>query len=224
MKKSETNVTKIVESYLEEHPVLMDVIQRGIVNYSALAREIIEEEEKRGNELSLGAVKMALLRITQEKKSEKEHMEKKLKKIIGESVIQLQSDLAMITIERGKIIGRMKELSNLMEDARFFELTQGVDIFNVLVSREKLRDVIKILGKENILELMEGQTAIILTSPEENVKTPGFIYLLTSVLSYGGINITEIISCHKDTIFVFDRKDAIRAYGILENFILRMRE
>ena len=146
MKKSETNVTKIVESYLEEHPVLVDVIQRGIVNYSALAREIIEEEEKRGNELSLGAVKMALLRITQEKKSGKEHMEKKLKKIIGESVIQLQSDLAMITIERGKIIGRMKELSNLMEDARFFELTQGVDIFNVLVSREKLRDVIKILG------------------------------------------------------------------------------
>ena len=81
----------------------------------------------------------------------------------------------------------------------------------------------EIIGEGNIIDITDGQSAIILISPEENIRTPGFIYLLTSVLSYNGINITQIISCHKDTVFVFERKDAIRAYDVLENFILGFR-
>ncbi len=224
MKKEKTIVTKLVNEYLEEHPVLKDMLRRELLNYSAVAREIMDEASRRGIDASLGAVKMALFRRVEDIKSKTEDIEKKTREVIGESVIQVQSDLAIITIERRKIIGHFKELSRLMETARFFQITQGVDIFNVLVSREKLKAATEILGRENIMSLTDGQTAIILISPEENIRTPGFIYLLTSVLSYNGINITQIISCHKDTIFVFDRKDAIRAYDVLENFILRFRD
>jgi len=223
MEKKGTNVTKFVEEYLRKRPLLKEFLSRGLINHSALAREIIEEAKKEGMELSLGAVKMAIFRTAENLKSRERGIERKLKRIVGESVIQVQSDLAIITVERGKLIGKLRELSRLMEDARFFQITQGVEIFNILVARERLPAAMEIIGEGNIIDITDGQSAIILISPEENIRTPGFIYLLTSVLSYNGINITQIISCHKDTVFVFERKDAIRAYDVLENFILGFR-
>jgi len=38
------------------------------------------------------------------------------------------------------------------------------------------------------------------------------------------VNITQVISCHKDTIFVLNRRDAPKAYQILEDMILKMRK
>jgi hypothetical protein len=38
-----------------------------------------------------------------------------------------------------------------------------------------------------------------------------------------GINITQVISCHKDTIYVLDREKAPAAYRLLEEIILSMR-
>ncbi|WP_042701186.1 ACT domain-containing protein, partial [Thermococcus sp. PK] len=76
---------------------------------------------------------------------------------------------------------------------------------------------------EEIVELIEEQTAIILISPEEIIETPGIMAVMTSTLSSNGVNITQVISCHKDTIFVLDRKNAPKAYQILEDIILKMR-
>ncbi len=223
MKKEGINVTKFVEEYLRKHPLLTEFLSRELINHSALAREIMEEAKKEGMTPTLGAVKMAIFRAAENLKSRERGIERKLKRIVGESVIQVQSDLAIITVERGKLIGKLRELSRLMEDARFFQITQGVEIFNILVAREVLPAAVDIIGESNIMEITDGQSAIILISPEENIRIPGFIHLLTSVLSYNGINITQIISCHKDTVFVFERKDAIRAYDVLENFILGFR-
>ncbi len=224
MIRKEPNATKYVESYLWKHPMVRDLLRRGLLNHTAVAREIIDDAQREGIELTLGAVKMALLRISEEMKRKKEEIERKLLNVIKESVIQVQSDLIIFTVEKRNILGKMRDLSRLMEDARFFQLTQGVDIFNILVAKEMRGEVLKILGEDKILDVTDEQTAIILISPEENIRTPGFIHLLTSVLSYHGINITQIISCHKDTVFVFHRKDAIHAYEVLENFIISLRE
>ena len=89
---------------------------------------------------------------------------------------------------------------------------------------EVLEDLVKLIGEDNIVEVLEDQTAIVMVSPEEITRTPGVIAYITSALANNGINITQIISCHRETVIVCDRSEASRAYTVLENIISSARE
>ncbi|WP_234394346.1 ACT domain-containing protein [Thermococcus piezophilus] len=73
------------------------------------------------------------------------------------------------------------------------------------------------------VSILRDQTALTIISPGRIIETPGVVAFMTSALSSNGINITQVISCYKDTIFVIDRKDTPKAYQILEELIRRMQ-
>ncbi|WP_457754717.1 ACT domain-containing protein [Thermococcus sp.] len=223
MQKDKPSITKVVKDLTMSKPAIKECLVLGVINYSALARLLLEELESRSIKTSAGAVKMALIRLGEELKRERESFEKQIKDVIAKTVIELQSDLTVVTVEKGVLLNRIDMLSKVMEKARFFQLTQGVETFTIVVSSEEKGEIFKIL-EEDVVDLIEEQTAIILISPEEIIETPGIVAFVTSALSSNGINITQVISCHKDTIFVLDRKIAPKAYQILEELILRMRK
>ncbi|RLE99359.1 MAG: hypothetical protein DRJ63_05670 [Thermoprotei archaeon] len=43
------------------------------------------------------------------------------------------------------------------------------------------------------------------------------------VLAHHGVNITQFISCHTDTILIINRREALKAYTVLEKLILSAR-
>lgn len=223
MQKDKPSITKVVKDLIMSKPAIRECMILDIVNYSALARLLLEELESRGIKTSVGAVKMALIRLGGELKKEKESLERQIKNVIAGTVIELQSDLVVVTVEKRTLLNRIERLSKVMEKARFFQLTQGVETFTIVVSSEEKEEIIKIL-EESVVDIIEEQTAIILISPEEIIETPGIVAFVTSALSSNGVNITQVISCHKDTIFVLDRRDAPKAYQILEELILKMRK
>ncbi|NJE26195.1 ACT domain-containing protein [Thermococcus sp. MV5] len=223
MAEEKVSVAKAVKDIVLSRPAIKECLILDVINYSALARVILKELEKKGIKTSTGAVKMALIRIGEELKKERAFFERRIKSVVAKTVIELQSDLTVITAEKRVVLNKIEELSKVMENARFFQLTQGVETFTLVLSSEEKEEVVKIL-EDNIVDLIEEQTAIILISPEEIIETPGFVAFIASALSSSGINITQVISCHKDTIFVLDRRDAPKAYQILEELILRMRK
>jgi len=223
MAEEKISVAKAVKDTVLSRPAIKECLILDVINYSALARLILKELEKKNVKTSTGAVKMALIRIGEELKKERAFFERRIKGVVAKTVIELQSDLTVITAEKRAVLNKIGPLSKVMENARFFQLTQGVETFTLVLSSEEKEEVVKIL-RDNIVDLIEEQTAIVLISPEEIIETPGFVAFVASALSSGGINITQVISCHKDTIFVLDRKDAPKAYQILEDLILRMRK
>lgn len=222
MAEEKISVAKAVKDIVLSRPAIKECLILDVINYSALARVILKELEKKNIKTSTGAVKMALIRIGEELKKERAFFERRIKNVVAKTVIELQSDLTVITAEKRAVLNKIGQLSKVMENARFFQLTQGVETFTLVLSSEEKEEVVKILN--NIVDLIEEQTAIILISPEEIIETPGFVAFIASALSSSGINITQVISCHKDTIFVLDRRDAPKAYQILEELILRMRK
>ena len=224
MAEEKISVAKAVKDIVLSRPAIKECLILDVTNYSALARVILKELEKKNIKTSSGAVKMALIRIGEELKKERAFFERRIKSVVAKTVIELQSDLTVITVEKRAVLNKIEQLSKVMENARFFQLTQGVETFTLVLSSEEKDKIVRILGKGNIVDLIEEQTAIILISPEEIIETPGFVAFVASALLSGGINITQVISCHKDTIFVLDRRDAPKAYQILEELILRMRK
>jgi len=224
MAEEKVSIAKIVKEIILSRPAIKECLILDVINYSALARVILKELEKENIKTSAGAVKMALIRIGEDLKKERAFFEEKIKNVVAKTVIELQSDLTVITAERRAVLNNLEQLFKVMENARFFQLTQGVETFTLVLSSEEKEKVLKIIQPKAIVDLIEEQTAIVLISPEEIIETPGIIAIMTSTLSSSGVNITQIISCHKDTIFVLNRRDAPKAYQILEDMILKMRK
>ena len=224
MAEEKVSIAKIVKEIILSRPAIKECLILDVINYSALARVILKELEKENIKTSTGAVKMALIRIGEDLKKERAFFEKKIKNVVAKTVIELQSDLTVITTERRAVLNNLEQFFKVMENARFFQLTQGVETFTLVLSSEEKEKVLEIIQPKAIVDLIEEQTAIVLISPEEIIETPGIIAIMTSTLSSSGVNITQIISCHKDTIFVLNRRDAPKAYQILEDMILKMRK
>ncbi|AAL81836.1 ACT domain-containing protein [Pyrococcus furiosus DSM 3638] len=225
MKKEEEkpSIAKLVKEYIETKPCIRELMILGIVNYSALARFIEGEFKKKGIKASTGAIKMALIRLGEELSEERSGFEKAIKNVISKTVIQLQSDLVVITARRDIVLSKIKELVEVAKDSRFFQLTQGIETFTIAMANEEKEKILELL-KGGIIDVQEGQTAILLISPLAIINTPGIVAFITTALAVNGINITQIISCYKDTILLVDRRNAPSAYTILEDLIIKMRE
>lgn len=222
MAKSRTSVAKVVKDMVYAHPAIKECLTLEIINHSALANIILSELQEKGITSSPGAVKMALIRTGEELKQKKASIERKINPVVAGTVIELQTDLRVITAEKTAVLSSIRHISAHAETARFFQLTQGVGTFTLVISREEADTIIEILTS-HIVESISDQTAIVLISPQEIITTPGVISYITGALSSMGINITQVISCHKDTIYVLDRENAPAAYRLLEDIILSMR-
>jgi len=218
MREEKKSITDIIRSEIMRRPFVKECMSLGIVNYSALARLLIEELNLNS---SIPAIKMALIRLGEELKKEKSLLEGRVREVIGNSIIELQSDVSVITVSKERITKVMKNISEIMGKSRFFQLTQGRETFTIVIASEDEEKVLD-LAKEAV-SILRDQTAVTIISPEEIIETPGVVTFMTSALSLNGINITQVISCYKDTIFVINRKDAPKAYQILEELIRRMR-
>ena len=217
------SVSSAVKEFIESRPFLKECLSLGLVNFSAMTRYLQIELGKRGFEASLGAIKMALIRLREELKKEYTSLDSRIRTIIASSVMELQTDLVVISAYRNVVLHKMPHVMKIMGKARFFQLTQGTVTFTIIAAREVSRDVINLLGKENIMEYLDDQTAIVIISPEEITKVPGVIALISTVLASNNINITQIISCYRETILVCNREQASKAYSILENMIMTAR-
>ncbi|MEM0282250.1 MAG: ACT domain-containing protein, partial [Desulfurococcaceae archaeon] len=108
--------------------------------------------------------------------------------------------------------------SELAGKTRFLSITQSVGNITIITNMEIYDYIKKNIKAEPLLDIMDV-SALILVSPPENIKTPGFIAYITMILAQQGINIIQIVSAHNDTILVIDKQDAVRAFNIVERLI-----
>ncbi|MCS7107414.1 MAG: ACT domain-containing protein [Acidilobaceae archaeon] len=216
-------VSNMVRGLVLSRPFVKSCLADGIVNYSALARLFADELEKRGVSASQAAIKMSLIRVREEIMEEEKKLRVKLKHVIGSSVIQLQSDLTVITVHKQRVLEKLAEITKIMKSARFLQLLQGVSSFTLIISSEDKEKIIQLLGPDSIIETRDDQVALVLISPKEILETPGVIALVSSTLYENDINISQIVSCYNDTIILVDSAKASEAYRALETLIKSIR-
>lgn len=208
-------VARLVRDRIQRDPCLAECLSRGIVNLSELARQLAKEiEEIEGVSVSIPAAKMALYRIVQKTRST---LHAKIKEILSKSAVIIHDSVTVITIPGPLMPKALAIASRLAEKARFLQVTQGFKTATIVISSEDKDSIVSQL--DEVLEVIDGQTAIIIVSPRDIIETPGVISYLTGYLASNGINITQIISCYVDTIIVLNSSDALKAYNLIYNLI-----
>jgi aspartokinase len=223
--KKELTIAKVVRDVVNMHPSLIDCLRDGNLNYTATAKMLRNEVSKMmGINAEVEAIKMALIRYGEELKKDLNRIEKDVCKVLAESTLQMRNDVIVMTLKWENMAGKLDSIMRLFGGSRFLQITQGINTFTIVFEKKIEKDLISIIGERNINNIIRNQSAIILLSPEEIISTPGVIAYTTWLLSKEGINITQIISCHLDTIFIISQEQALKAYKILEDSINNLRK
>lgn len=207
-----TNITKLTEQYISEHPSIKDCLKNELVNFSSLSRKIAEE-------LGIGkknfdAILIACRRL-QRKLRNDEIFEKAILKILKSSKIEIKNKIVAVVLEKDVYHGTLTNIEReIKKKKEIFRVIEGVSAITIITSEEFLEMIEKNFRNKIILK-NRNLAEITVKSPKEIETTPGAYAYMCSLFAENNINIVETLSCWTDTIFLIDEKDTGKVMGLL---------
>jgi aspartokinase len=214
------SLAKTVQFLIENDPSLQDALERGYANFSAVARLLKPKvEEFLGRKVTLEGIITSVKRAKAMYKPTKEYL-----KIVANSVINLRTDVAKISIEKTRRNLERARLVSADFPEAFFQVLEGVTTLTLITEQNIFNSIRSTFKKEEILDEKENMAALIVQSPKGIVDTPGCIAAFYNPLSRRRINIEETVSCFTETIIVLRMEDATRAFALLTEFMANSRK
>ncbi|MFX0067490.1 MAG: hypothetical protein ACFFA1_00580 [Promethearchaeota archaeon] len=203
MNKNVINRTKSiaqrVRDILTQRPFIISALRQDIINYTALARSL---QEELGNG-SVDAIKATIMREKESIAKKNGLREKEILKLLKNTKMQLHDKIAVIYSNRKLSIP-------YITDADF----SSHHVY--IVDQTKVK-----LEKDPDVMVSCGLVALILTGLHSDwLNIPGVIAFITQLLAGQNINIREIISCYTDTIIILNPQDALKAFSLIQRYII----
>jgi len=200
-------VSNCVEDILITQPYLEEALSRNIINFSALALELVEPISKMlKKDVKPGAIMMALRRYNPPVSLGNSIKMKRVIQNLGD--ITVRSNLTDFTVKNSttlidnhaKILERINK-----EEKLFYAFTRGIHESNIVVS-SSLKDFVNThLENEIFIAIQENLSAISINLPQDNSKIAGLYYHFFKRLAWEGIVLYEVLSTTNEfTILVED--------------------
>ena len=216
----EASLSKTVQSLIQDDPSLQNALERGYGNFSGIARLLKPKvEESLGKGVTFEGMITAVKRARAIYVPTTEHQS-----IIAESVINLRTNVAKISLEKTRRSLEKARLVSADFPEALFQVLEGATTLT-LITDERISDEVRsVFREEDILDEKQNLTEIIVQSPKGIVSTPGCIASFYNPIARAQINIEETISCHTETVIVVRMEDAARAFSLLTDLIASARK
>ncbi len=210
------SVSDALSEIIVKLPLIEEGLSRGIINYSAFAREVKPQIEKKlYKNVTEGAIVMALKRL-----SVRLAKGKPAGKSLNLTDLTVRSNLTEFTFANSdSLIEKQRELFHALSGKKdvFCAVSQGIRETTFITSAEAALAVEKIFRNEANISRMGQLSSITIHLPEETVKTPGIYYQILKRLAWEKINMIEAISTYTEITIVFENKDIGKAFSVLSN-------
>ncbi|HZX19734.1 MAG TPA: ACT domain-containing protein [archaeon] len=199
-------------------------LAEGIVNYSALARKMLPDLEKKfGKKLNEESIIVAIKRYADELDKDQPYVS--YIDSFAQAQIVLQDNMCYSHFKKTKnVVAKVDELF-AKEDWNMGEmrvLIHGADQVMTIMKENRIRDLLEELS-DDVIYSLKNNSLVTMTMPFESFGVYGIIAEMTSLLAKKGINI-ELLSSPPDIHFLVDEKDAERAYSALRKLINDSKE
>lgn len=213
------SISHVVEDIVKHRPYLSEALAAGIINVSALARQLQEDVEKAlRKEVNTGAIVMALNRLAPYLQIREQVQLNKLLNNMGDII--LRSNLCDYTFKNsGTLLEcHIELLKNLIRNDEFFyTMVQGVFETNIVLSDAMENLVVEYFKDELCVFKQSGLSSVTLKLPKGNILQPGFYYSIMKELSWEGINLIEVISSTNEFTVVVDNSLIDKTFVVLKN-------
>lgn len=212
----ERSTASRVREYIDLHPSIKDGVRMGIVNLSALARRIVDEvPEVTSEEAALVACRRY------EVDPNEEINEEAIRRVLDRSKLEMRTNVDVVTVRpsRGlssRLEGAMEELGSSTTPLHVIRGSAGV---TVVTDGAAADEVVELVGESEVVSRRSGLVELVVTSPEVIEETPGILAYLATTLSSRGINLVEVVSTYRDTIFVIEEEDLPPAFETLNQIV-----
>ena len=217
------SISKVVQELIDKDVSLQCALEKGYGNYSAIARMLkpmVEEVLNRKVKLEsiITAVKRASITY-------KTMHNKDVTDVIAGSVIHLRTDIAKISVEKTrKNLETIKRMLEKFAGEEYIQIIEGMKTITLIFDQKLIGKICSDFPLENVIEPQKNNlVAIIITSPQKIVETPGCVISFYNAISRSHINIEETLSCSTETILVLQLKDVGKALTVLTNLISEAR-
>ncbi len=212
-------ISHIVSEKLSKRPFLQEALSRGLINYGALADDLIPiVETTLHKKVKHSAVMMAIRRYTENvRKNEFKQIE-----FFKGTDLSVRSNLCEITFQRStKTLDKIMLIYDIINPNQgdMLNIIQGNYEITIISNQSLKKQIIKIVGKSNMIKCFDKLSSVSIRYREEIIHTPGFILACVKAISWEQINIVEIVSAMTELTFILAEKDAIPAFEILQNLI-----
>jgi len=211
-------ITACVQELLLAQPFLEEAISRGIINYSALAEELVPSiSTLLKKPVKAGAVMMALRRYQPPLDLGSSLKLKRVLQNLGD--ITVRSNLTDFTFQNSntlihshsKIMREMDGMSNV-----FYAFTRGIYESNIIISSSQRLDVLKSFQFEVLLGEKAELSAITISLPSDNSKVTGLYYQIFKRLAWEGIALYEVVSTTNEFTILVEDDVVDRAFSVMK--------
>lgn len=210
-------VSDVVASIVRQSPLLEEGLARGLINVSALARDILPQVERKTlKEVTEGAVVMALKRLSAELAVQ--HHSAKVFQNTPDMIVR--SNLFELTVRNSPTLpAKQPALAALVasqDNSHFLTVTSGV-FETTIVASDALRVRIEhTLGDERIVNEIPNLSSITIRLNDAFLEVPGSIAQILKYLAWEGINIIEVVSTYLELTVILRQNDTERAFAALK--------
>ncbi|MGE0087904.1 MAG: aspartate kinase [Bacteroidales bacterium] len=211
-------ISQAVETIINQRVFILDLLNEGLVNYSALAKNIKPDLESMLNKkVNEGAIVMSLRRFFSANKIQNTAKLEKLVKKLGDIIVR--SNLADYTFKNSDtLLKKQKKLIAILSAKKdfFYTLSQGVYETTFVLSDIASKEIPDIFEGEKLISYNSGLSSITIKLPAENTEQPGLYYYIFKRIAWEGINVLEVISTTNEFTLILKDKDIDRAFSVIK--------
>ena len=208
------SVARTVRAYIDRRPVVRDALGMGIVNLSALSRRIQQDTGLKQEE----AILVACRRYTA--RPDEVGYEEAIRRVLDRSKLEVRTRVAVWTLRPSwKLFGRLEKTLGRLTGSSQVHLLHGSEAVTLIADEGLTREVEAVLEPDDVLKQQTGLVEVNLRTPEVVEEVPGILAFLATSLAAQGINFVEVVSCHKDNMFVLAEDDLFSAFEVLNHLI-----
>ena len=206
------STTKTVEEYIKRNPSIRDSLHKGIINYAALARYMLDDLSSK--ELSsMEAVIISLRRIKE--KFHEPVNDKRIINLLKKSSLVIKNRVCVAILEKDIYPDNLLDLEKqLKREKHIFYAIEGTNAITLLFEKRD-SNLVKAKFKSVLVDFYEDMSIISINC--DGVEgIPGVIAYLSSLFYDNDININQLMSCHNDNLFVVKETDVATCMQFLK--------
>lgn len=211
-------VSEAVQTIVKSSPLLEEGMGRGLLNISAVARDITPRVSKYAKkDVSEGAIVMALKRL---ESTLPNHLSKEPFSASSPDLI-IRSSLIELTYRNSTTLTkRQQALHSLVSDnhnEHFLTITTGVFETTIIASSALEASIITLLDGCQLIDITRQLSSITVRLSPEMITATGSIARILRQLAWENINLVEVVSTRQELTVIVSSSNADKAFSALHS-------